>query len=265
MIKTYFQIAVLFFLLHGSSTATEAHQVINHVDEHKIFIEKLDNYVEKYKKINKNSESVKQLFLLDTLINQTIRDFVKSHRNFNHQEYWKKEYRLIGVDVGHYSEQFEYSRKLLVEVHKLNPNSKYREYSLHTTIVGEIDPSGLGMMPNIEKANQYIVEFPNGPYIDKVYYILATFYDDYYKVMKYLVSGKPLGGYYKEECFQPYFSNQSYNEQMLFAQKKGIEFYKKAAVAYSKKYDKDVSYYFNEEISNMKKGSGSLGWHWCAD
>lgn len=246
----------IFILLHSASFANQSYITDKTIIEKEELINKLDSYLMQYKIINKNSDSVEKLFLLDKKISNTINKFVKSHRELNYRNLMKKKYEKIGLGVGHYSELIEYSGKLLSEAHKLNPNSAFRKFTLFTTILGEN-----GDMPNVNKAHLYMKEFPNGPYIVKVYSILATFYSDYYQVMKRLVENHPLKHGIKYDCFEPYFSKQPYKEQMKAAQQNGIKYYNKAENA-SK--NSRIATYYNKEKNELKDGS-TFGWHWCGD
>lgn len=246
----------LFMLLHSALYANQSNAANKTIIEKDELIIKLDSYFTQYKMIVKNPNSVEKLFLLDRKISNTISTFVKSHRELNYSNLMKKKYEEIGLWVGHYSELIEYSGKLLAEAHELNPNSKYRKFTLFTTILDED-----GDMPNINQAKLYIKEFPEGPYIVTVHSILATFYSDYYKVMKNLLENHPLKHGIKYDCFKPFFSKRPYKEQMKTAQQNGIKYYSKAANA-SK--NKKTATYYNKEKDKLKDGT-TYGWRWCGD
>ena len=59
---------------------------------------------------------------------------------FNNK-YFKKEYELIGLSIGHYSDAIEYSGKLLYDAHKIDPNSPYRRYTLFSMVNYIGDPN----------------------------------------------------------------------------------------------------------------------------
>ena len=124
------------------------------------------------------SELVKLHYKLEKIIQQ-----IQSELEDKFNTYYKKEYYKIGLDIGHYSGFIGYSGKLLVEAHKINPNSQHRERTLFTTILGEATSHGLGEMPDIKQAEIYLKEFPNGYYAWKAHEILGGFYHDLYNVL----------------------------------------------------------------------------------
>ncbi|MCE5272841.1 hypothetical protein LLH00_16300 [bacterium] len=88
-------------------------------------------------------------------------------------------YGDIGFEVEYYSINVVYDGLFLWQAHQLDPDSPFRKYTLYAAIYG--DEGYLKYdLPNIELALQYEKEFPQGPYISDVLYVLGGFYHDKY-------------------------------------------------------------------------------------
>jgi hypothetical protein len=208
-----------------------------------------------------NTQDVKRLVELDRELNELEKEINEKHKEGASKKYWRKEFEEIGLYIGHYSEALEYSGKLLVEAHKRNPNSPYRKYTLFTTILGEGTSHGLGAMPNIDQAELYLKEFPDGPYVENVYSILGYFYDDLAKVLKRLVENSEYQRDYKYDCFSPYITHDSYQDQLRRAVSLAIANLEKAiGVNQSSEQNK----YRRRVLAAIKSGE-DYSWHWCAD
>lgn len=164
-----------------------------------------------------------------------------------------EEYRAIGISIGHYSDVIGYSGKLLLEAHKLDPVSSFRNYTLYSFANCDAEDCS---MPNIDSARLYVKQFPNGPYIYEVYSTLGRFYDDLYKEIKRVKANE---GYdYKYDCYGPYVTAEPLKNQLARAQKRGIYYYGKAI----QRHPKDNVMRGN--LIDLQNGTTS-GWFFCSD
>lgn len=219
----------------------------------------LDRILKEYKALPQSTD-VKRLVELDRELTALAKEIQKNDREGKSASIWKDEYKEIGVYVGHYSSQIGYSGKLLVEAHKANPNSPYREYTLFTTILGEGSSHGLGEMPDIEQAKKYVREFPHGPYAAKTYSIIGSFYDDLAKVIVRFIENKKDSKDYKYDCFSSYLTNEPYQIQLKTAKALAIEYLDKAIALMPENERKKM----NLDFWYVKSGR-TYAWHWCAD
>ncbi len=219
----------------------------------------LDRILKEYTALPQSTD-VRRLVELDRELTALADEIQKNDSEGKSASLWKKEYEKIGVYVGHYSNQIGYSGKLLVEAHKANPNSPYREYTLFTTILGEGSSHGLGEMPDIDQAKQYVQEFPNGPYAAKTYFIIGSFYDDLAKVIVRFVDNKKNNKDYKYDCFSSYLTNEPYQTQLIKAKALANENLDKAITLMPESERKKM----NLDFWYVKSGR-TYAWHWCAD
>lgn len=174
-------------------------------------------------------------------------------------EFFKKKHKLIGVEGDHQSDQMVYSGKLLVEAHKINPNSPYREQTFFSTVENK-SKYGFGEMPNVSQAKKYLLEFPEGTFAGEVNVILGSFYDDKAKVLRDLSDPKYEKDY-KYDCFKEYLSKDSYQTQLVKARRSAISHLSKAITQTT---DLAKKKRIREELVEVKNGTSS-GWYWCAD
>jgi hypothetical protein len=175
------------------------------------------------------------------------------------REFFKKKHKLIGVEGDYQSDQMVYSGKLLVEAHKINPNSAYREQTFFSTVENK-SKYGLGEMPRVGQAKKYLLEFPEGTFAGEVNVILGSFYDDKAKVLRDLSDPKYEKDY-KYDCFKEYLSKDSYQTQLMIARRSAIFHLNKAITQTTESAKKKR---IREELVEVKKGTSS-GWYWCAD
>ena len=173
--------------------------------------------------------------------------------------FFKKKHKLIGVEGDHQSDQMVYSGKLLVEAHKINPNSAYREQTFFSTVENK-SKYGLGEMPSVGQAKKYLREFPEGIFAGEVNLILGSFYDDKAKVLRDLSDPKYEKDY-KFDCFKEYLSKDSYQTQLVKARRSAIFHLSKAIFQTAELAQKKR---IQEELTKVKNGTSS-GWYWCAD
>ena len=165
----------------------------------------------------------------------------------------REEYGAIGISIGHYSDVIGYSGKLLLEAHKLDPVSSFRNYTLYSFANCDAEDCS---MPNIDSARLYVKQFPNGPYIYEVYSTLGRFYDDLYKEIKRVEANE---GYdYKYDCYGPYVTAEPLKNQLARAQKRGIYYYGKGI----QRHPKDNVMRGN--LIDLQNGTTS-GWFFCSD
>jgi hypothetical protein len=128
----------------------------------------------------------------------------------------KREYEEMGLTIGHFSEWFEYTGKLLDEAHKLNPNSNLRPYTLYSEVVTARDNA----QQEIDIANKYLREFPNGPFAARTNERLANYYKDLYVVLR----DSTIPWQYCLEFYRPLMDSRSKLDQMESSRKQAIAF-----------------------------------------
>jgi hypothetical protein len=148
-----------------------------------------------------------------------------------------------------------YSGKLLAEAHTLNPLSPLRSHTLYSTIFSAGGESS-NNVPARDRAEEYVREFPTGPFIADALTILAHFYDDLFKVIKLEETGGRIG--YKYDCFAPYLTSRPLHDQRRAAQEAGVRAYERLIALRP-----EVSE-IREELSALKNGT-TKAWHFCAD
>jgi len=135
---------------------------------------------------------VGSLVALDGRIRHLLEEPWKRARQSVDRKNYKPAWSAVGINIGKYSEALEYSGKLLVEAHRINLVSELRRFTLFAAIMGERPSHGLGEMPDVKVARQYLKEFPEGPFARAAVIILGDFYGDPYKVIRNLQQKQPL-------------------------------------------------------------------------
>ena len=128
---------------------------------------------------------------LDQKLRELINKPWKERKESIDGKYWKPQWVEMGIGVRHYSDSLHYSGKLLAWAHKVDPNSRFRAYTLYSATGGDRGSAGLGEMPNLKMALRYVREFPEGPLLKST--LLVSFYSDLFQLIKDL--GKHQGGY----------------------------------------------------------------------
>ncbi len=171
----------------------------------------------------------------------------------------------IGIDVGHYSDALEYSGKLLVEAHRKNPVSEFRRFTLFAAVMGERPSHGLGEIPNVHVALQYLKEFPEGPFAREVAIILGDFYCDLFKVITRLQEKQPSD--YKYDCFGRYVKSTDLGAQAARARRLSVSYYAQALADAPAGWRETIDVTHRHSV--MQGGDleliDALGWHFCAD
>ncbi len=124
---------------------------------------------------------VPRLVELDT----KIREFVRSSRKWEegYRNLWKDTDKELGLNIGHYSDLYEYNGKFLKMAHSINPRSGLRKYTLFSDINSE--DCWVGNPDNLKAAFNYLKEFPTGPFETEVYYLLGMFHWSLHNELKY--------------------------------------------------------------------------------
>tara|TARA_R110001592_G_scaffold27291_2_gene101042 strand:+ start:540 stop:1322 length:783 start_codon:yes stop_codon:yes gene_type:complete len=202
-------------------------------------------------------------------MDQELRDLVPSINEADESlvvGYLLDEYEQLGLNINHWAPVMQYSGLLLSYAHAQDPNSPFRNRTLFSAIASSSSPrSEFSGMPNIDIAYQYIVEFPDGPFIGDVYEILATFYDDFYKTFRKYRG--PVSGDDFFECFEPYLTKQPYRDQRIQTEVLAIHFYESALQAFrgdERRSSKAGETYARfKEILEVSDSKYLTWWYWC--
>jgi hypothetical protein len=222
----------------------------------------LDGIVREYRAVSPPKD-IESLVRLDLKLRHHLEEpFRKSSKGFN-GSWWKASWSEIGVTVGHYSDQLQYSGKLLIEAHRIDPASPFRRFTLFSTILGEGTSHGLGEMPDVRAALEYLKEFPEGPFVDQTLIILGFFYDDLFKVCRGLQRNDLPE--YKLNCFSKYVRKTDVDGQAREAQRLAIRYYSQALdlnrESRSDWFETQMIKRYKRDVETDK----AEGWHFCAD
>ena len=192
-------------------------------------------------------------------------DLFKIEKREDYYKYDNERTRALGIETskyagGTYSQALVYSEKFLLQAHKMDPHSKYREYTLFSQILGVRSYHGLGEMPNIKVAYQYAKAFPNGPFVADVYRIIASFHKDLFMVVRGLSEGEDMS--YKYDCYKPYVERRPYKEQMVQNKRIALRYYTKYKEALGP--EAKLPSWFNLILDGLKTGT-ITAWSFCAD
>lgn len=205
---------------------------------------------------------------LRAFISEELRKFdglVKIEKPEDYYKYDNERTRALGIETskyagGTYSQALVYSEKFLVQAHKMNPDSKYRVYTLFSQILGVRSYHGLGEMPNIKVAYQYAKAFPNGPFIADVYRIIASFHMDLFGVVRRLSEGKEKDFLY--DCYKPYVERRPYEEQMAQNKRIALRYYAKFKEALGPGVQHP--WWYNMTLDDLKIGNVNT-MNFCSD
>ena len=215
-----------------------------------------------------NDLSIKNLVLLDSTLKKFINN-LDSYEEIERAEgtiadydikYWEDKYRKIGIERAYSGPSLYYSNKFLADAYKIDPNSRYRKYTYFSTIFGIGDPSGLGMMPNVKEAYKYLKDFPDGPYIDEVYLILARFHTDLFMVVRSLNNSEKDILDYKYDCYESYIENKPYAVQMKDNQRIAVKFLRE----FLKIHSNHQFRYPKNWLEDLENGTIDC-WSYCSD
>jgi hypothetical protein len=210
-----------------------------------------------------NGPNIAGLVALDGKIRKLLHEPWKRAGQSIDGKHFQPAWSAIGIDVGHYSDALEDSGKLLVEAHRMNPVSELRRFTLFAAVMGE--SPGLGEMPNVNVALQYLKEFPEGPFAREVAIILGDFYCDLFKVITRLQKKEPSD--YKYDCFGRYVKSTELGAQAATARRLSVSYYAQALANAPAGWKEtiDVTHWHSVMQGGDLKLIDALGWHFCAD
>lgn len=217
----------------------------------------LEHIYSEYSALSGKPDEAEKLFLLDRKISKTVKEIVAYYPFSFSYAFWDKKYQKIGLYIGHYSEQLDYSEKLLAVAHKVNPNSPYRKFTLFSAIFPEdFGSDANNELPVVEQANLYLTEFPSGPYAGRVHGLLANFYHGLYNAIRY-----------KDElgCFEEYINNHPEKIELKYVQLSGVYHYEKVISSRGKNANREWLESYITHYKNLQNGVLGGGSQWCTD
>lgn len=237
--------------LFSTHTASSVSGLVNSYQQEEELDRVLPQLHAEYVEIKK-APTVEKLVLLDGKIRRLFGGWSECQtRDYDGKSFDHHQYAPMGLYIG-YMEVLTYSGKLLADAHRMNPRSKYRKYTLYSTILSDHSPSDLGVMPNIKAAYQYAREFPTGPFIEDTLHIIADFHKDLFMVLRDNHRD------YKYDCFKPYITKASYREQMSHAKSVAQSYYQKVLALNPNNNSA------RESLERINKGKINA-WSFCAD
>ncbi len=261
-------LGVLLSIAQVNSYASTNATNTNVCEKYSTVKDSLSRIYDEYSTLPMNPKDAEKLFLvyrrLDTVVKEAhalYSDYEWSSAQYKviSQCLWDDKFKKMGLSIGHYSDRLEYSEKLLADVHKLNPHSQYRNYTLYTEILGRNIGAELVGLPNIEQAKLYLKEFPSGPYATKVYRILAGFYHDLFMSLRY---GEGALGE-SNSCYEEYIAKHPEEAKPERAKELGISYFEKVIAATPPKDVQRPMYL--KELNALKKGETDSVINWCTD
>lgn len=192
--------------------------------------------------------SIEGLVILDGKIRQVFNSRPEYYPCGDDGKLWEGKYAELGVELDHFG-TLGYSGKLLADAHRMNPESKFRRYTLFSTVEPE---HGFGVMPDIEAAHRYAREFPGGPFIEATLLLIADFHKDLYMVLRDDLRD------YKYDCFKPYIARSSRTAQASRAQATAASYYERVIRV------NPANARAKEFLGEVKSGTVK-GWSFCAD
>jgi hypothetical protein len=217
----------------------------------------LERIYGEYISLSMKLEDAEKLVLLDRQLYSVIAKVREDIPNGRPARFYDKKYSKLGLGIGSYSDQLEYSGQLILDAHRLNPFSRYREDTLFAYVYRDVH--WFGGHPNLEELYAYLKEFPTSKYTLGIYSDLADFHHGLFMYLRY--KPQPRDNYYefRVECYEPYRTNQPIDAQILAAQKAGIDYYKKVI---SETHGRQRHIYADELIS-LELGENKERDHWC--
>ncbi|MGH9943555.1 MAG: hypothetical protein ACRD9R_14515 [Pyrinomonadaceae bacterium] len=192
--------------------------------------------------------TIKRLVELDGKLRSFFDDRPEYYPCGDDAQLLDEKYAKMGVSLDYWS-LLTYNGDLLLRAHRMNPSSKYRGFTLYSTV----EPAhGLGVMPNIKAAYRYEQEFPTGPFIKETLSVIADFNKDLYMVLR----DDPRD--YKYDCFKPYIGKSPRILQRNRALIEAFVYYQK--VLAMNPNDTSAKMFLHELSDGTVKG-----WSFCAD
>jgi hypothetical protein len=197
---------------------------------------KLQLILDEYLAIPKTPTNAERLFLLYQRLKHSTKEaqaYYPGSLNRSSEKFdaisnclWDEKLRKIGLGIGHFSDRIEFSDKLMIEAHRLNPYTQYRSQTLFSEVIENAQVDSYSF-PNVDKARSYLVEFPTGSYVSNVLEILAGFYHDLYAALR---EKEELPEEERGEisvCFDEYLSTHSEEANRERARIMGIAYFEK--------------------------------------
>ncbi len=182
----------------------------------------LDEIYARYRVLPKTVDNLEELYQLHLKV-AALRD--KAVKLGFPEKMYDEKYAELGLYIGHFTDTLDYSNKLLIEVHRLNPNSSHREESWYAAMREGAEYGGPGhMTPDVLKA--YLKEFPEGKYASAIYFRLGNYYSGLYKYLRY--GDDPNSPQDRESCYKDHHSRLPVSERLKRIQAAGVAAYRKA-------------------------------------
>ncbi len=216
---------------------------------------KLEEIYQSYKSLKQVPEDAEKLYELSEELGKVVDEIHKAYPGNRSQIFWDKKYELLGLYVGHYSDQFDYGGKLIVDSYKLNPNSRYGEATLMAAISGRGNMSELSGVPDIGLAQIYLKKYPDGKYSRKVYSILATFYQNLYEEL--LPGDESPSIMY---CYKKHLAAHPEDKDKEAVRNKAIGYYTKVLA-----FEQPTPERLKKALSNLENRKDGHARYWCTD
>ena len=208
-----------------------------------------------YKLLKLTPEDAEKLYELSVELGKLVKKINTEYPGGRTTIFWEDKYGALGLYIGHYSDQLDYSEKLIVDSYKLNPDSRYREETLVAASSGDDSMSGFSGVPNIVLAKTYLDKYPDGKYLRIIYGILATFYQNLYEE---LMEGdlSPSIIY----CFNDHLATHPADKDREVVRNKAILYYKKL-LAFKQPGEEE----YKKALSNLENRKDGDTRYWCTD
>lgn len=199
---------------------------------------KLDQMVAKYHAIP-ITKDVAPLVALDREISSLVS---KAPFEEAQKVQLRPEHYEIGLEIG-VGEHIPVYRKgfLLIEAHKRNPYSSFRENTLFAVAMRDSEPDDTSV--DLHPLYAYLKEYPEGSHSANVHFQLADYYRDLYLVLRGLVNKDQDQGEKAVNCYRNLISKKPYSEQMREARALSIQNFEQAL-----KQSSDASKVWKENI-----------------
>jgi hypothetical protein len=215
----------------------------------------VEEIYQSYKSLKQVPEDAEKLYELSEELGKVVEEIHKVYPGNRSQIFWEDKYQPLGLYVGHYSDQFDYGGKLVVDSYRLNPNSRYSEATLVAAISGGGDMSELNGVPDIGLAQTYLKKYPEGKYLKKVYWTLATFYQNLYEEL--LESDKSPSMMY---CYNKHLAAYPEDKDRETVRNKAIGYYKKMLT-----FEQPAPEEHKQALSNLENRIDGRTRNWCTD
>lgn len=217
--------------------------------------QKLESIYTAYGSLKQRPEDADALYELSEEISKLMDEIHKAYPGTRSQIFREDKYEVLGIYVGHYSDQLDYGRKLLIDSYRLNPDSRYGEATMFAAISGGGDMNELSGIPDMKLAETYLKKYPDEKHSVPVYGILATFYQNLFEE---LLAGKETPAI--TECYNKHLTAHPEDRDKETVRKKAIAYYKKLL---SNNQAGQAGY--TRALSNLEKNIDGHVRYWCTD